>query len=487
MTSGLARFGRPTSLTCNLGTSGTLPNHTPGQAYSGTFSVTNRVGEVTAELVSATPALPAGWSLQVNQATGVVTLAWPAATPSGSLPNLGFETGTADWQFGNGWVVDSAALVESGTQSAKYNGVGQSFVPHVQAVPVTPGQTITASARISKGTNRADFAGGAVLIYWLNAAGEAFAQSVGNIVNTGSSAFQTSTVTGTAPAGAVFARLIVYADRDVKGRARDRVYVDNVSWSHTYALGGGQATNYAVVIRVRDGRGCQATLSQTINQGLPQTLALLHFDGTNGSTSFPDDTGRVWTRSGDAQISTTNPRFGTGSARFDGSGDFIETPTNNGLAFGTGAFTIEFWIRFTGAANDPEIITCRNMATSGGWYIRAESDGRIHAWEGSGADGARSTTVAVNDGLWHHYAYCREAGAPGVCRIFLDGVQQGASFNRPTDYSAATVNALTRVGAWLVTAPGGNFFNGNIDELRISNTARYTANFTPPAAPFTID
>jgi hypothetical protein len=54
------------------------------------------------------------------------------------------------------------------------------------------------------------------------------------------------------------------ATRDLKGRARDKVYVDNVSWDHSYAIGGGAATNYAVVIRVRDGRGCQATLSQTV-------------------------------------------------------------------------------------------------------------------------------------------------------------------------------------------------------------------------------
>jgi hypothetical protein len=194
-----------------------------------------------------------------------VTLAWPAGTPAGALPNLGFEAGNdGSWRLGNRWVIDSSPLVETGTQSAKYDGPGQSSTTHSQAVPVAPGTTITATARFSKGTTREDFAGGGISLFWLDANGNFISASRGNVVNTGSAAFQNSTVTGTAPAGAALVTMELSATRDLKGRARDKVYVDNVSWNHSYAIGGGQATNYAVVIRVRDGRGCQATLSQTI-------------------------------------------------------------------------------------------------------------------------------------------------------------------------------------------------------------------------------
>lgn len=290
MASGLSRFGRPAALVCNLGTSGTLANHTPGSAYTGTFSVTNRVGNVTAELLSATPALPDGWSLAVNQATGVVTLAWPAATPSGALPNLNFEAGDdGNWLLGNRWTIDTTALVDTGTRSAKYDGPGQSSLTHAQAVPVTPGTLITASARISKGTTREDFSGGAVVLQWLDAAGMPISFSVGNVVNTGSSAFQTSTVTAAAPAGAALVRLAVSGSRDPKGRSGDKVYADNVSWNHSYAVGGGGSTNYAVVIRVRDGRGCQATLSQTVAAAAgpgAHRYWRLFITANNGSSSF---------------------------------------------------------------------------------------------------------------------------------------------------------------------------------------------------------
>lgn len=288
MTSGLTRFGGPRTVVCNLGTSGSLPAHQSGVAYSGTFSVTNRVGEVTAELVSATPALPAGWSLAVNQGTGVVTLAWPAAAPVSAppLPNLDFEAGAANWLLGNAWIIDGAGLQDGGTQAGRYRGAGQSSLRHAQAVPVTPGTTITASARISKGTTRADFAGGAVVLEWLTAAGAPLDFSVGNVVNTGTAAFQTSTVTATAPAGAGLVRLAVSATRDIKGRASDSVYVDNVTWNHTYTLPGAPVTDYAVVIRVRDGRGCQATLSQTIGQSTGTWIVFARPHGSSAADQY---------------------------------------------------------------------------------------------------------------------------------------------------------------------------------------------------------
>lgn len=480
MTSGISRFGGPKNLVCNLGTTGTLANHSPGAAYSSSFNVTNRVGNITAELVSATPSLPAGWTLTPNQTTGAVTLAWPAATPAGTLPNLGFEAGNdGSWQLGNRWTIDTMALVDTGTQSAKYDGPGQSSLTHAQAVPVTPGTSITASARISKGTTREDFSGGAVVLQWLDAAGTPISFSVGNVVNTGSSAFQTSTVTATAPAGAALVRLAVSGSRDPKGRSGDKVYVDNVSWNHSYAIGGGQTTDYAVVIRVRDGRGCQATLSQTIPQGAPQTLALLHFNGTNGSTAFPDDTGRVWTRSGNTQVTTTNPRFGTGAGLFDGAGDWLETPSPAEINPATDNFTIEFWFRATvGAFRVMLRWTNDGAQVANGLRVWINSDGRVEV------DSKQAIPVST-DGLWHHFAFQH---APAGWRYFIDGQAQVT----PSSPIAAFGSAIA-IGRGIagLAAPD---FNGAIDEFRISRGHRYPMTglvgqqiFTPPTSPFTLD
>jgi hypothetical protein len=54
-----------------------------------------------------------------------------------------------------------------------------------------------------------------------------------------------------------------------------------------------------------------------------------------------------------AQIRTTvNNPFGaaTGTMYFDGSGDYLTVPSNEGLAFGTGNFTFECWVYRIGSA-----------------------------------------------------------------------------------------------------------------------------------------
>lgn len=203
----------------------------------------------------------------------------PFASSGGSatstLPNLGFEAGDANWLKGAGWAITNAAPVDSGTWSAKYTGLGQSNIVHETMAPVTAGTSITASCRVSKGNNRQDFAGGAVLLQWFDANTRLLGFNVGNVINTGTAAFQTSTVTATAPAGAAFVRLGASGSRDVKGRATDVVAVDAFAWNHTFALGGsggsgGGATPVtgpvSLTFRVTDALGCSAVATRTINQ-----------------------------------------------------------------------------------------------------------------------------------------------------------------------------------------------------------------------------
>jgi hypothetical protein len=47
---------------------------------------------------------------------------------------------------------------------------------------------------------------------------------------------------------------------------------------------------------------------------------------------------------GNAQIDTTTKQFGTGSLEFDGTGDNLLIPSSENLAFGTGSWTVEFWL-----------------------------------------------------------------------------------------------------------------------------------------------
>jgi hypothetical protein len=65
-------------------------------------------------------------------------------------------------------------------------------------------------------------------------------------------------------------------------------------------------------------------------------------------------------------------------------------------------------------------------------------------------------------------------------RLFVNGVQDGSVTNA-RNYT----NTALRVGSELYNSAQGGEFNGYIDDLRITQgIARYTANFTPPTAPF---
>ena len=54
-------------------------------------------------------------------------------------------------------------------------------------------------------------------------------------------------------------------------------------------------------------------------------------NGANGAKVFTDDSAIHHTVSGvgDTQINTSMPKFGTGSARLDGSGDYLSVPDSD--------------------------------------------------------------------------------------------------------------------------------------------------------------
>jgi hypothetical protein len=207
---------------------------------------------------------------------------------------------------------------------------------------------------------------------------------------------------------------------------------------------------------------------------------LLHMDGSNGSTSFTDSSSNNLTVSvfGDAQVSTSNPKFGSGSLLLDGTGDYLSVPDNPDWDFGTGDYTVEAWIYLpsTVIGNAP-IVARGTPAADRGWGLRFLGSflGTMRlSWYR-----ASQTAVIVNWSpsvdTWYHVAACRSGTS---LRFFVDGSQVGSTATDNQDYDARTYTV--RVGH-----DGTNFFPGRIDEVRVTKgVARYTSNFTPPDAPF---
>lgn len=206
-------------------------------------------------------------------------------------------------------------------------------------------------------------------------------------------------------------------------------------------------------------------------------VALLHFNGTDGSTTFTDETGKTWTANGNAQIDTAQSKFGGASGLFDGSGDYITSADSTDWDFGTGDFTIELFARF--ASHVSVMTLVGNYASNSyGWSFQRRSDSGTLRF-GHGDLIIANVTWEPTDGVWYHMAACRSGTS---FRLFVDGDQVGSTVTNSTNISGSS--GLLTVGALRASSPI-QYFNGHIDELRITKgVARYTSNFTPPSHQF---
>ena len=199
---------------------------------------------------------------------------------------------------------------------------------------------------------------------------------------------------------------------------------------------------------------------------------LLPMDGTNGSTTFTDSGPNALTVTavGNAQISTTQSKYGGASAYFDGSGDYLSIPTTSAFGFGTSDYTAECWIYIAGGQGTDRIIFDFRPSPSSVASLFISTANKLTLWNGTAIGG---TGTALNLNQWYHVALCRSSG---VTRCYLNGVQEWSS-SVAMDF---TSSRALGIGSW----PGNGLagFFGYIDDLRISLFARYTSTFTPPTA-----
>lgn len=150
--------------------------------------------------------------------------------------------------------------------------------------------------------------------------------------------------------------------------------------------------------------------------------------------------------------------------QFDGADDFaLASRTING-----NAFTAEAWVRpGVSAVNG---VALAEAALDAGWSIEFEN-GRATLWvrTDQGWQSVQHPSVLVA-GTWAHIAATYNAG---MARIYVNGVAS-AQVNMGTTF---TLGPNLRLGG----IAGYPFFSGAVDDVRISNIVRYSANFTPLA------
>jgi hypothetical protein len=183
---------------------------------------------------------------------------------------------------------------------------------------------------------------------------------------------------------------------------------------------------------------------------------------------------------GDAKLSTAVSKFGGSSMSFDGTGDYAVQPTNINFGYGTGDFTIEFWLYMNSISADQTIFSNLTSDTSVNPHIYYASGGGIRYFTGS-SNRITGSTLSIN--TWYHIAVCR---ASGSTRMFINGTQTGSTYTDANNYG--TTAPLGIATYWVSGSPAtASTLNGYIDDLRVTKGyARYTSNFTAPTSAFLV-
>jgi len=174
---------------------------------------------------------------------------------------------------------------------------------------------------------------------------------------------------------------------------------------------------------------------------------------------------------GNAQISTTQSKFGGSSISFDGTGDWLLIPDQPPQRIGTGNFTVEMWVYRNSSGTYG--LAGKGTGTTG-WLVSLNSSNQVVFTYGSSTITSTGTVSATT---WTHIAVVREGTSTNQTKIYINGTNDGTG-TVSTDFNQT--NSMY-IGA---DRTGGSAANAYVQDVRITNYARYTDNFTAPTAAF---
>ena len=268
-----------------------------------------------------------------------------------------------------------------------------------------------------------------------------------------------------------------------------RVYVNGVSGTsgtssknlsdsglivNKFVDGGVGINGYTSSLRIVKGTavytGTTLTIPTAPLTAISGTSALLSY--TN-SGIFDSAAKNVAETVGNAQVSTTQAKFGTTSMAFDGTGDNLKSKLTN--AIGGGDYTIEgfFYIAGTGTQY---LFDIRETSQYIGAYI-VSSTTTLYVNFGTTLDTSASSAFTLNS--WNHLAFVRSGSGSNNTSVFLNG----SRVTQVTD----TTNYSIVPNIFIGCENSGNYYlNGYVDEFRITKGyARYSGStYTVPTAAF---
>jgi hypothetical protein len=176
---------------------------------------------------------------------------------------------------------------------------------------------------------------------------------------------------------------------------------------------------------------------------------------------------------------TAQSKIDSSSIDMDSSGGEyirVEDPMED-FAFGSSDFTIEMYIR-PGTINTWNYIYDNRFSGSDTNRVAAiiNSSGNVVIYHNNNSRIVSSS--ALSTGTWYHIAVVRSSG---TLTVYIDGTADGTWTDGTTYVSGGDL--------WFGDYPQSNVYglNGYMDEIRVSDSARYTGSFTPSTTAFTSD
>jgi hypothetical protein len=165
--------------------------------------------------------------------------------------------------------------------------------------------------------------------------------------------------------------------------------------------------------------------------------------------------------------------------KFDGTGDYLQSPFQPQFQFGSGNFTIEFWIYFNSVAGNQRIVGQDNTASNITFAIYMPTSGALSYYLSSTgsswniASGVSMGTVAT--GIWYYVALVRNGST------FTPYINSVAGTTTTSSSALFASTAPLTIGADAGAGPG-SFLNGYIQDFRITKGVART--ITTPTAAF---
>lgn len=221
------------------------------------------------------------------------------------------------------------------------------------------------------------------------------------------------------------------------------------------------------------------------------TVVMLHCDGSDGSTSFPDSSASAHSviARGNAQVDADAKKFGTGSALFDGNSSFLVVGNSSSADFylSDSNFTIDFQMRKNslelnqyGMLFSKYDLSTQKAYASG--VVNAAGTDTLqffYSIDGNNFTAANAGVVTLDTSQFYHIAVVRSGTS---LYQFFNGVLAGTAHDIGT---SNLFNSSRNFTVGTLSDESFGSFDGWIDEFRLSKgTARWTSDFTPPISAY---